>query len=105
MRTILGILVTSIFATVMAIAPSADAATTRQWYRVANCESSLRWHINTGNGYYGGLQISDPTWRAYGGRTYSRHASGTGHWHQIRIAKRILHGQGKGAWGYCGRFL
>ena len=105
MRLILGTIALAISASLIAVAPSADAATLRQWNRVAGCESGGRWYINTHNGYYGGLQISDPTWRAYGGRVYSFHASGTGKYHQIRIAQRILRGQGRGAWGYCGRFL
>src|SRR4051794_16209892 len=45
----------------------ANAASVSTWDRVANCESSGNWHINTGNGYYGGLQFSLSTWRGYGG--------------------------------------
>src|SRR5690348_3888725 len=44
----------------------------RAWQRIAHCESTSRWHINTGNGYYGGLQISPGTWRSYGGLRYAR---------------------------------
>ena len=43
---------------------SADAATSRTWNRLAECESGGNWHINTGNGYYGGLQFAPGTWRA-----------------------------------------
>ena len=44
----------------------------RTWNRLAKCESGGRWHINTGNGYYGGLQISPGTWRAFGGKKFAR---------------------------------
>src|SRR3712207_3343142 len=44
----------------------------RAWKRIAACESGSRWHINTGNGYYGGLQISAGTWRAFGGTRIAR---------------------------------
>ena len=54
---------------------SADAATTRTWNRLAQCESGGNWHINTGNGYYGGLQFSASTWRAYGGGAFAPHAA------------------------------
>jgi resuscitation-promoting factor RpfA len=50
---------------------TAGAATTATWNRLAGCESGGDWHINTGNGYYGGLQFSLPTWDAMGGRKYA----------------------------------
>ena len=81
----------------------ANAASTRTWNRLAQCESSGRWHINTGNGYYGGLQISASTWRAYGGKRYAslpNHASKS---HQIKVAERIKRHQGWGAWPTCSR--
>ena len=73
------------------------------WTRIARCESTGRWHINTGNGYFGGLQISAGTWRAFGGLRYARlphHASKV---KQMRVAERILRGQGWGAWPHCSR--
>ena len=69
------------------------------WDAIAQCESSGNWHINTGNGYYGGLQFSPSTWRAYGG---SGSASNASRDEQIRIAERVLRGQGIGAWPVCG---
>src|SRR4028118_277179 len=57
----------------LAVAP-AEAATDRTWNRLAECESGGRWHINTGNGYYGGLQFSASTWRGYGGGKYANYA-------------------------------
>ncbi len=50
---------------------TAGAATTATWNRLAGCESGGDWHINTGNGYYGGLQFSLGTWIAMGGRQYA----------------------------------
>ncbi|MGI8699739.1 MAG: transglycosylase family protein [Nocardioidaceae bacterium] len=52
----------------------AGAATTATWNRLAGCESGGNWHINTGNGYYGGLQFSQSTWVAMGGTRYAPRA-------------------------------
>jgi len=103
MRTI----VSSVALTAAAIVPvvatttSADAASTHTWNRLAQCESGGRWHINTGNGYYGGLQISRGTWRGYGGRRFAALPNRASKHQQIRIAERIKHGQGWGAWPTC----
>jgi LysM repeat protein len=79
-------------------AAPANAASVSTWDRVANCESSGNWSINTGNGYYGGLQFSLSTWRAYGGSGMPQNASKMT---QIRIAEKVLAGQGWGAWPVC----
>ncbi|WP_269813334.1 transglycosylase family protein [Ornithinimicrobium sediminis] len=71
------------------------------WDGVADCESSGRWDINTGNGYYGGLQFYQPTWRGYGGQTFAAFAHQATKAQQIAIARRVLHGQGPGAWPVC----
>ena len=84
------------------VAP-AEAATTSVWDRVAKCESGGNWKINTGNGYYGGLQFAAGTWKAYGGRTYGNQAHQATKSEQIAIARRVLAGQGAGAWPTCGR--
>src|SRR4051794_11273291 len=76
----------------------ANAASVSTWDRVAECESSGNWHINTGNGYYGGLQFSLSTWRGYGGSGMPQNASKM---EQIRIAEKVLGGQGWGAWPVC----
>ena len=73
------------------------------WDRVAACESSGNWAINTGNGYYGGLQFSASTWAAYGGTRYGAQANWASKAAQIAIAQRVLGGQGPGAWPVCGR--
>ena len=49
------------------MAGTADAAPGHNWDAVAQCESGGNWAINTGNGYYGGLQFSPSTWAANGG--------------------------------------
>lgn len=79
----------------------AEAASRATWNRVAQCESGGRWHINTGNGYYGGLQISSATWKGYGGRKFARQANRATKPEQIKVAERILRGQGWGAWPNC----
>ena len=72
-----------------------------RWDRVAACESGGNWSINTGNGFYGGLQFTLGTWRAYGGTGYPHQNSKA---EQIRIAERVrLGSQGLGAWPVCGR--
>ncbi len=89
----------------VATAAPSDAATVAAWDRLAKCESGGRWGISTGNGYYGGLQISGSTWRAYGGPRISGnrlpHQATKGE--QIRVAEKIQRGQGWGAWGTCSR--
>jgi len=75
----------------------------RAWLRIAHCESTSRWRINTGNGYYGGLQISPGTWRAFGGLRYARLPHRTTKIKQMRVAEKILRGQGWGAWPHCSR--
>jgi resuscitation-promoting factor RpfA len=79
----------------------AEAASLSTWNRLAQCESSGRWHINTGNGYYGGLQISRPTWRAYGGGRFARYPHRATKLQQIKVAERIKRGQGWRAWPAC----
>jgi len=72
------------------------------WNRVANCESSQRWHIHTGNGYYGGLQFSGRTWTGYHGGKYAWRADKATRAEQIEVARRVLAYQGPGAWPVCG---
>ncbi|AIS01762.1 transglycosylase family protein [Streptomyces glaucescens] len=79
-------------------APAADVAT---WDKVAACESTNDWNINTGNGYYGGLQFSQSTWEAYGGTAYAPRADLATKDQQIAVAEKVLDGQGPGAWPAC----
>ncbi|NEE58332.1 LysM peptidoglycan-binding domain-containing protein, partial [Streptomyces sp. SID8455] len=82
-------------------AASAGAAPGEVWEKVAACESSGNWAVNTGNGYYGGLQFSGPTWAAFGGTQYAPRADLATRDQQIAIAERVLDGQGPGAWPSC----
>jgi len=80
---------------------TAEAATESQWDNVAQCESGGNWHINTGNGYYGGLQFSQPTWVNYGGQQYASRADLATKDEQIAVANKVLAHQGWGAWPVC----
>ncbi|MGW1587127.1 transglycosylase family protein [Streptomyces sp. NPDC002386] len=86
-------------------AGNASAATTSEWDAVAQCESGGNWSINTGNGYYGGLQFSASTWAAYGGTQYAGQANQASKAQQIAVAEKVLAAQGKGAWPVCGTGL
>ena len=79
------------------------AADTAVWDKVAQCESGGNWSINTGNGYYGGLQFSPSTWRAFGGQEFAGNAHQATKAEQIAVAQRTLAQQGPGAWPTCGK--
>ncbi|AJF65548.1 transglycosylase family protein [Streptomyces vietnamensis] len=83
-------------------AGTASAATTAEWDTVAQCESGGNWSINTGNGFYGGLQFTNSTWAAFGGTAYAPRADLASKAQQIAVAEKVLAGQGKGAWPSCG---
>ncbi|MFE7750109.1 transglycosylase family protein [Streptomyces sp. NPDC057428] len=82
-------------------AASAGAASADVWEKVAACEATGNWHINTGNGYYGGLQFTRSTWAAYGGTAYAARADLATKDQQIAVAEKVLEGQGPGAWPTC----
>ncbi|WP_405719538.1 transglycosylase family protein [Streptomyces sp. NBC_00046] len=82
-------------------AASAGAASTDVWEKVAACESTGNWHINSGNGYFGGLQFTRSTWAAYGGTVYAPRADLATRDEQIAIAEKVLDAQGPGAWPGC----
>ncbi|MEV5102736.1 transglycosylase family protein [Streptomyces massasporeus] len=86
-------------------AGNASAATASEWDAVAQCEAGGNWSINTGNGYYGGLQFSASTWAGYGGTKYASTADQATKAQQIEIGEKVLAGQGKGAWPVCGKGL
>nr|WP_208381325.1 resuscitation-promoting factor [Paenarthrobacter ilicis] len=69
------------------------------WDRIAQCESGGNWSINSGNGYYGGLQFSGPTWLANGGGAYAPNASLASKAQQIDIANRLYAKNGLSDWG------
>jgi hypothetical protein len=81
-------------------AADAHADTGVNWDAIAQCESGGNWAINTGNGYYGGLQFTLGTWHANGGSGMPNQASRA---EQIRVAENVLRTQGLGAWPVCGR--
>ncbi|MGW0121121.1 transglycosylase family protein [Streptomyces sp. NPDC003327] len=99
--TLVGVTGVAVAAPLMT-AGTASAATASEWDVVAQCESGGNWSINTGNGYYGGLQFSASTWAAYGGTAYASTADQASKSQQIAIAEKVLAGQGKGAWPSCG---
>ncbi|MFJ4027046.1 transglycosylase family protein [Paenarthrobacter sp. NPDC089989] len=72
------------------------------WDRIAQCESGGNWAINTGNGYYGGLQFSSPTWLANGGGAYAPTANLASKAQQIEIANRLYAKNGLRDWGCAG---
>lgn len=75
------------------------------WDKLAACESTSRWHIATGNGYYGGTQTDMPTWRRYGGLAFALRPDLATREQQIVINERILATQGWSAWPACSRRL
>ncbi|WP_193105104.1 transglycosylase family protein [Brachybacterium sp. FME24] len=86
-----------------AAGPGVATADDSVWDKVAQCESGGNWSINTGNGYYGGLQFSSSTWKAFGGGQYASTANKASKSEQIAIAQRTLQQQGPGAWPTCGQ--
>ncbi|MEV8035751.1 transglycosylase family protein [Streptomyces sp. NPDC086182] len=102
--TLAGVTGVAIAAPLMA-AGNASAATASEWDTVAQCEAGGNWSINTGNGYYGGLQFSASTWAAYGGTAYASTADQASKSQQIAIGEKVLAAQGKGAWPTCGTGL
>ncbi|WP_443217600.1 transglycosylase family protein [Pseudonocardia sp. P1] len=93
--------------TTAAVTPAAATAPTQSvststWDKLAKCESGGDWTTNTGNGFSGGLQFTPSTWKAYGGKGKPQNASKS---EQIRVAEKVLDGQGWGAWPACSKKL
>ncbi|WP_405792872.1 peptidoglycan DD-metalloendopeptidase family protein [Streptomyces sp. NBC_01506] len=82
-------------------ASTVSAAPVDTWEKVAACESTSNWQINTENGYYGGLQFSQSTWEAFGGGQYASRADLATKDQQIAVAEKVLKGQGPQAWPNC----
>lgn len=82
-------------------APVAEVASGSVWDSIAQCESGGNWAINTGNGYYGGLQFNPGTWNAYGGGQYAATADQATREQQIAVAEKVQAAQGWGAWPAC----
>jgi resuscitation-promoting factor RpfE len=90
----------ALLAAPMALGTATANADSVNWDAVAACESGGNWAINTGNGYYGGLQFTMGTWHSNGGSGSPHNASRS---EQIRVAENVLQSQGIGAWPVCGR--
>jgi hypothetical protein len=92
---------------IVGVTGRAGAATTQTWNRLAGCESGGNWHANTGNGYYGGLQFSQGTWVAMGGRKYADRADLATAPEQMAVAEKLLRAShwSWGAWPVCSRKL
>ena len=92
---------TAIGVTLPVLSAGAARAETSPWESVASCESGGDWSINSGNGFYGGLQFTASTWDEYGGTRYSATANLATEAEQIDIAQRVLQAQRPGAWPVC----
>jgi resuscitation-promoting factor RpfE len=99
LATIAGALAVAPMAVITGLAAGTANADSVNWDAVAACESGGNWAINTGNGYYGGLQFAMCTWQSNGG-SGSPHAASREE--QIRVAENVLQTQGIGAWPVCG---
>jgi uncharacterized protein YabE (DUF348 family) len=75
------------------------------WDAVAACESGGNWAINTGNGFYGGLQFDSGTWLSNGGGAYAPRADLASREQQIAVATRLYNARGSSPWPVCGANL
>ncbi|MET7484305.1 transglycosylase family protein [Streptomyces sp. NPDC005538] len=82
-------------------AAAANAADGTTWDKVAECESGGSWSENSGNGYYGGLQMTQDDWDKYGGLAYAPSADLASRSQQIAVAEKILDAKGTSAWTTC----
>ncbi|MHC1558792.1 transglycosylase family protein [Actinomycetospora sp. C-140] len=93
-------LVGAVAATPMAFTTGLASADTTDWDQLAQCESGGDWSTQTGNGFGGGLQFTDSTWRAFGGSGQPEDASRS---EQIQVAERVKAEQGMNAWPTCSK--
>lgn len=82
-------------------AAGASAADATTWDHVAECESGGAWSADLGNGYFGGLQMSQETWKSFGGDQYASRPDLASRAQQIRVAEKVLDAQGPQAWTSC----
>jgi hypothetical protein len=96
-----------VMAGVASAAPSATASpqSTATWDRLAKCESTSNWDADTGNGFKGGLQFTQSTWKAFGGRKYASSPDEASREEQIAVAKKVQAEQGWDAWPSCAKKL
>ncbi|WNM35599.1 transglycosylase family protein [Streptomyces sp. Li-HN-5-11] len=82
-------------------ASGASAADGTTWDKVADCESGGSWSADTGNGYYGGLQLTQDDWEKYGGLAFASSPDQASRSQQIAVAEKILADRGPGVWPTC----
>ncbi|MEU8510512.1 transglycosylase family protein [Kitasatospora sp. NPDC048722] len=82
-------------------ATTASAAPATVWDKVAACEATGNWAVNSGNGFYGGLQFTSSTWAAFGGTSFAPRADLATKDQQIAVGEKVLAAQGPGAWPIC----
>ena len=86
--------------------PAPDTRAGSVWDRLAQCESGGNWAINSGNGYYGGLQFNRGTWVSHGGRDFAAYPHRASREEQISVATSLRDARGGyGAWPACARQL
>ncbi|TLS40364.1 LysM peptidoglycan-binding domain-containing protein [Streptomyces montanus] len=83
-------------------ATGASAASGTTWDAIADCESGGSWSADTGNGRYGGLQMTQETWEQYGGLDYAASADQASRSQQIAVAEKVVADKGASAWATCG---
>lgn len=71
------------------------------WDQLAQCEAGGNWSVNTGNGYYGGLQFNAGTWASNGGAQYASSAHLATREQQIAVAEKVRAGRGFAPWPAC----
>lgn len=98
LRVAAGISLTAAIVAGMGYTYAADASSVN-WDAIAQCESGGNWHINTGNGYYGGLQFAQQTWISEGGSKYASRADLASRSEQIAIAENMSLSN----WPVCGK--
>ncbi len=83
-------------------APASSGSSGVNWDGIANCESTNNWSINTGNGYYGGLQFDIPTWMSAGGGAYASRPDQATREQQIAVAENLYASRGTSPWACAG---
>jgi resuscitation-promoting factor RpfA len=92
---------TAVAAPSASVSPQSNAT----WDRLAKCESTSNWDADTGNGFKGGLQFTQSTWKAFGGGEYASSPDEATREEQIAVAKKVQAEQGWEAWPTCSKKL
>ena len=93
----------TVSAAIIALTCAAPANSSPNWNAIASCESGNNWSINTGNGFYGGLQFTQSTWAANGGLQYAPAANLATPEEQIAVANNLYARAGLAPWPVCSR--